>query len=93
MSLPSTALFLDKDKNIIGEVFVNCGWWLNVASLVRCISRDVCKSDKYKLPNSHTIKIYSVTIPKELIEDCSGIKFEDAETVIGSYLKYSNQKL
>lgn len=86
MSLPSRANFYDKNGVFIDSCFVNCGWFFNLNSLVRVVSRDVVPSDAYKNPETFSVKLYGVTIPKQLIEDCGGHTFEVVEELFGCFL-------
>lgn len=65
MSLPSKLRFI-KDETIIGDTFVNIGWWVDAAGLEREI-RNAAKENAEMWNNCDSVELYGITFTKNFI--------------------------
>ena len=83
MSLPSRIFFI-KDKEIIGEDFVNVGWWISADALEREI-RESAKNNKDLWNKCDSVKLYNLTFTKNFILSHKSI--DECVTGIENHLK------
>jgi uncharacterized protein (DUF2461 family) len=65
MSLPSRIEFI-KDSTILGDAFVNVGWWISADGLEREI-REAAKDNKELWNKCDRVRLYNLTFSKDFI--------------------------
>lgn len=61
MSLPSAAVFLDSDGNVIKRSYINCGWWFD-DSMIPAILHDIKEGDGYPDEKWCKVLVYGIEL-------------------------------
>lgn len=84
MTYPSNVYFYDSNNHIIGEIFIDVGYFLDAETVAEELNIILLNNEKL-LNNTSFIKVYYMRFLKEDLLRCSNIK--ELENLIDNELK------
>jgi hypothetical protein len=84
MSLPNRANFYNIYGDLIGDCFVNIGWWIDNRGLARIIVEQL-PSAAMTNPKVHYVELYEFSFPIEMVIDMRSAGLQAAEIFLSEF--------
>jgi hypothetical protein len=84
MSLPSKAEFFNIYGDLIGECFVNIGWFVTDRALVQVIVQEL-PSAAIMNPRVHYVELYGFSFPIDMVLDMRSAGLEASEILLSEF--------